>query len=201
MHSGKGSQECSLRGVGGICGKLPSCVLFVGGMCQLQSLLLLYCISGFLIKQTNLTEKKQELCIYIHMSIHIYIYICIDTTSWGVHRFTLGSEAWRFPPNWDQWDPPMNLPGLYSSWDPIGQKRQIMRMCEVSFLRVPWLGLSYSKGGSTYPLFISLGFRGFQPTLYGVYTPFGERGMNISRPFGSFAQGVCKRGMYKNPWI
>ena len=39
-----------------------------------------------------------------------------------------------------------------------------------------------SKGGSTYPLFISLGFGGFQPTLQGVYTPFGKRGMNI-RPF------------------
>ena len=51
-----------------------------------------------------------------------------------------------------------------------------------------------SKGGSTYPLFIPLGFRGFQPTLSGVYTPFG--GMNISRPFWvhlskGYEKGVC----------
>ena len=35
------------------------------------------------------------------------------------------------------------------------------------------------------------GFRGFQPTLHGVY--FGERGMNVSRPFGF----ICTRGMSK----
>ena len=45
-----------------------------------------------------------------------------------------------------------------------------------------------SKGGSTYPLFIPLG-----SLIKVVYTPFGERGMNISKPFAF----IYPRGMSK----
>ena len=47
-----------------------------------------------------------------------------------------------------------------------------------------------SKGGSTYPLFIPLGFCGFQPTFLGVYTLLGRgsaglSGVHLSKGFGT----------------
>ena len=54
--------------------------------------------------------------------------------------------------------------------------------------------IQLSKGGGTYPLFISLGFPDFHPTLYG-YIPLLERGVRTSAslfhlPKG-YVKGVC----------
>ena len=57
-------------------------------------------------------------------------------------------------------------------------------------IRMDALDTANSKGGSTYRLFVPLGFPGFQPTSQAVYTSFWGRGMNI-RPFGF----TCPGGM------